>query len=303
MTIGRPTDCLHPKGRPCDTSYLVSLKEAGVMAKKRTKRFRSEKKRPTKLRQRSGQFSLPFLPSTPSRITPFPAGDSPLELTHCHLLPRPSRRLSSSPRSSIRVRARRTYLRQLQVERSLPACEPEQHQQSATQAPSNDMPNDLNVGRGTGNRTVFRHSALIDIINKVESEEKDRDRLHGLVTCAEEFKQSQNKSCKCIGIESLGWSWIHFTLPLFYFTPSALHCFEYPPKALRCNQFPVPLLHQFVNIPRIRLGLGGGGRHVICDDIIRHCTFVLKLSELPLIKLKKPLIPLFSCLNYKSNTH
>ena len=82
--------------------------------------------------------------------------------------------------------------------------------------PANDMPNDLQLGRANKN-SVYKHPALIDIINKVEPEEKDRDRLHGLVTCAEEFKQTQtqNRSCKCIDIQLLGWFWIFFyTFPI-----------------------------------------------------------------------------------------
>ncbi|RPB28337.1 hypothetical protein L211DRAFT_378063 [Terfezia boudieri ATCC MYA-4762] len=185
----------HSKGRPCGASYLVTSREAGVMAKKGSKRLRGEKKWATKL-QHSGQLSSPLVSSIPQRILPF-TSDSPLDIIYIR---RPSHRRSSfgAPRRTrarklcIRTRARRTYLRHFERRLSpKPHCEGQQ-QQPTLQLPANVMPNDLDP-RGIGNKAVYRHLDLIDIIDKVEVEEKDRDRLHGLVTCAEEFKMSQNK--------------------------------------------------------------------------------------------------------------
>lgn len=189
--------------------------------KKGSKRLRGEKKRATKLRQHSGQLSSPLVSSIPQKIIPF-TSDSPLDIIYGPHIRRPPHRRSSfaaprrprrtrSRKRCIRTQARRTYLRHLERPLSLkPHCEVQQ-QQPTIPLPTNVMPNDLDP-RGTGNKTVYRHLDLIDIIDKVEVEEKDRDRLHGLVTCAEEFKLSQNKICKCNNITSLGWSRISFTL-------------------------------------------------------------------------------------------
>lgn len=53
-------------------------------------------------------------------------------------------------------------------------------------------------------KKVIKHERLVDVINQIEFEEKDRTRLHGLVSCAEDFKAGQNMHCKCIDIRSLG---------------------------------------------------------------------------------------------------
>ncbi|KAF8459101.1 hypothetical protein BGX38DRAFT_320397 [Terfezia claveryi] len=202
----------HSKGRPCGASYLVTSREAGVMAKKGSKWLRGEKKWATKLRQHSGQLSSPLVSSIPQRILPF-TSDSPLDIIYIR---RPSHRLSSfgapcrpirtrARKRCIRTRARRTYLRHLERRLSpKPYCGVQQ-QQPTIQLPANVMPNDLDP-RGACNKAVYRHLNLIDIIDKVEVEEKDRDRLHGLVTCAEEFKMSQNKKCKCNNITSLDYN-------------------------------------------------------------------------------------------------
>lgn len=228
MTTAGPTNLHHSTGRLCDTSYLGTPKEAGVMAKKGSKRHRGGKKRATKLHH-SGQLSSLLMLPIPPRIASFSSDLSP-DIIYGHHLRRPShcpssfaaRRRSIRTRAKrwcIRTRARRTYLWHLEGPK--PHCET----QPTIQLPANVMPND----RGTGHKTVYRHLGLTDIINNVEVEEKDRDRLHGLVTCAEEFKRSQNKICKCNNITSLGWSWISFTLSPSYlsFTVFKLQCLSH----------------------------------------------------------------------------
>ena len=254
--------------------------------KKGSKRLRGEKKRAAKLRQHSGRLSPPLVSSIPQRIIPF-TSDSPLDIIYDSHIRRLSYRRSSfaascRPRSRkrcIRARAKRMYLRYLA--RPLvpkPHCEIQQ-QQPTIQLPANVMPNDLDP-RGTGNKTVYRHLNLVDIIDKVELEEKDRDRLHGLVTCAEEFKLSQNKNCKCNNITSLGWSRISFTLSPSHPTVivSILPCLVRLLFHLHLKYF----VGTFVSGTRFR----GGGKYLNCDNYIYHCVFLLTSPELPLIKLK-----------------
>ncbi|KAF8474844.1 hypothetical protein BDZ91DRAFT_711865, partial [Kalaharituber pfeilii] len=239
MTTARRTNLYHSKRRTCD--YLVTGKEAGVMGNARCKRLRREKKRTKKLRLRSGQSSLPLLFSTSSKFASLPIGDSPLTISH-HISQRHSPPSSlpsvASSRQAIRTRARRWYL--CYLERApLPKsyCSPSltSHQLQRTPQlplnqlknisltlPPNDMPNDLDIGRRSDGKPIYRHQHLIDTINKVEAEQKDRDRLHGLVTCAEEFKQREGRGSRCVDIKSLGWSW--FLFPLLTFILLYLNC-------------------------------------------------------------------------------
>ena len=199
-----------------------------MMAKARSKRLRSEKKkRPTKPQQHPGQLPSPPVSPISRKITHLLCN---LLLSNYHLRRSSVIALRQRTRSRSQKRHKRTRTKRLRrPERSLSlkpypsnsrqySCHTGGPQQQSTiQPPTNVMPNDLDP-RGTSNKTVYRHLGLIDIINKVEVEEKDRDRLHGLVTCAEEFKRSQNKNCKCNSITSLGWSKISFILSPSYLT-------------------------------------------------------------------------------------
>lgn len=201
MAIAKPSF----QRRSYSTSLSPTPKKTPVMAKEGGKRPRGEKLRATGLHQHSGQFAF--------------------SIPYCNLLPPVSGhpvRKNLLRRRNRKPRPRRQFYRIFSVH------EPSSHQPLNSHLPTNDMPNDLGLGRGANKKIVYKHPALIDIINKVEPEEKDRDRLHGLVTCAEEFKQTQNRSCKCIDIQLLGWFGFSFTsspYPLMLHSTALLRVF------------------------------------------------------------------------------
>ena len=214
-----------PSSQRRSYTSLSPPKKPPVMAQEGGKRPRGEKLRVTGLHQHSGQFTF--------------------SIPYCNLLPS----VSGHPvRKNLLRRRNRKPRRQFY---RYSVHEPSTHQPLNSHLPTNDMPNDLGLGRGANKKIVYKHPALIDIINKVEPEEKDRDRLHGLVTCAEEFKQAQNRSCKCIDIQLLGWFWI----------------FLHPPLILLCY-IPQPVLRVFI-------GYSNGSTHP--HKLLFICCYVPKL--------------------------
>ena len=154
----------------------------------------------------------------------------------------------SSPRSQlVRARARRRYRRDLTKGIAKPAqyLSLKQQELRFTQLPSRllhtgrfskDMSNNgLDHNGMASNKNSLKHQRLVGVINSLEKEEKDRARLHGLVTCAEEFKESQNMRCKCIGVESLGWSYNPFLL-LYPFMIFSLQLALHTLSLLRCTR-------------------------------------------------------------------
>ncbi|KAI5808875.1 hypothetical protein DFH27DRAFT_243786 [Peziza echinospora] len=182
-----------------------------MMAKKRSKRSRAEVKRARI--DTTSQFPPLVLSPTSYRIaSPDSFG---FNYSHSHHTRTPAHSTSfAASRKLTRSRARKVYSLHLaggqSVKRSSLTAPKQQQQQLRASLPlrpaenTNDMSNEAGPSRRAGHNITFKHQHLIQAIEKIEFEEKDRNRLHGLVTCAHEFKHTQGRPSTCIDIKSLG---------------------------------------------------------------------------------------------------